>query len=97
MDSSIKIGNILVNIWHCRSESQVLSASFWRGLHFSVASQRLKSRFSMVHRSSFERAQRDFFKHFDVLAPQNPKFRSPAGAVCEDEGVLAGLRERAPI
>ena len=42
------------------------------------------------------RAARDFFKDFDVLAAKIPKNRSPAGAVCGSEGVLAALRERAP-
>ena len=40
------------------------------------------------------RAARDFFKDFDVLAAKIPKIRSPAGAVCGSEGVLAALRER---
>ena len=38
------------------------------------------------------RAARDFSKDFDVLAAEILKFRSPAGAVCEAEGVLAALR-----
>ena len=41
------------------------------------------------------RAARDFFKDFDFLAAEILQFRSPAGAVCEAEGVLAALRERA--
>jgi len=33
------------------------------------------------HWSSLARAQRDFFKDFDVLAPKIPKIRWPAGAL----------------
>ena len=64
-----------VGMWG--SKSQVLSTSFWRGLHFLRSQGRILILvgFGVI----LARAARDFFKDFDVLAPKIQKNRWPSG------------------
>ena len=56
----------------CGSQSQVLSTSFWRDLHF-FRYQRPNLKCALLRRS-MARAARDFFKDFDILAPEISNF-----------------------
>ena len=76
--SSLSTGNILEYWARFGPKSQILSTSFWRGLHF-WAFLRVKMCF-WCRRRSLGRAARDFFKNFGILVPDSSKFCSPAGA-----------------
>ena len=59
-----------VDMWG--SKSQVLSTSFWRGLHFLRFEE--PNRDLVGFGRVLARAARDFFDDFGVLAPRIPKF-----------------------
>ena len=64
-----------VDMWG--SKSQVLSTSFWRGLHFLRFEE--PNRDIGRFRRDLARAARDFFKDFDVLVPKIHKNAGPQG------------------